>query len=385
MHLGLDLLFWHSRAGGMARYAAGLIPALREAEPDLRLTAYVSLEMPDELPELLGPQVRYVRYPVTVTHGPPWNAASHVWAHWGQLAWHASRSGVDVVHGPANFTPLWAGGVARVVTVHDLIWLRDRGASMGPRSTVAMCATALPSAWLADRVITPSQTAKDDVCAALRIDPARVDAVLHGIGPPSGIEPEPEPLLRERYGLDGVPVVLCVAQKRSHKNLDGLVRALAQAADERAVLVLPGEPTAYEQRLRELARELGVERRVRFPDWVSEAELEGLYALADVFCLPSREEGFGLPILEAMRRGTPVACSDRSAMPEVAGGAAELFDPDDPGAIATALDRLLGSARRRAELRSLGRERCAQLTWDESARRTLASYRRAIAGRGERG
>lgn len=365
----------------MARYTRELIPAMRALEPDLRLTAYVSAEMPEDLPQLLGCGVHVVRYPVTVTHGPSWNAASHVWAHWAQLAWHASRTGVDVVHGPANFAPLWARGVARVVTLHDLIWLRDRGASMGLRSTIAMCATALPSAWLADRLITPSQTAKDDVCATLRIAPGRVDAVHHGIAPRSDVVPEPEPRLRERYGLGAAPVVLCVAQKRAHKNLDALIHALALAADERTMLVLPGEPTEYEQRLRALAREVGVDERVRFPDWVGEEELEGLYELADVFCLPSREEGFGLPILEAMRRGTPVACSDRSALPEVAGDAAELFDPDDPAAIAAALDRLLGSTEYRRELGSRGRARCAQFTWERCARQTLDSYRRAVARR----
>jgi glycosyltransferase involved in cell wall biosynthesis len=381
MHLGLDLLFWHSRAGGMARYTRELIPAMRRVQPDLRLTAYVSSELPEDVPALLGDDVHYVRFPVTVTHGPPWNAASHIWAHWAQLAWHAARTGVDVVHGPANLAPLWAGGVARVVTLHDLIWLRDRGASMGLRSTLAMCATALPSARMADRLITPSQTAKRDVCETLRIDPQRVDAILHGIAAAQEVDAAPEALLRERFGLGDAPVVLCVAQKRAHKNLDGLVRALALLADERAVLVLPGEPTAYEGRLRELAAQLGVGARVRFPDWLSDAEIEGLYALADVCCLPSREEGFGLPILEAMRRCTPVACSDRSAMPEAAGGAAELFDPDDPAAIANALDRLLGSPQRRRELVARGLERCAVLTWERSARLTLDSYGRAIERR----
>jgi len=381
LHVGLDLLFWHPRAGGMGRYARELVIAMRALEPDLRLTAYVSSEMPDDGPEALGDGVHVVRYPVTVTHGPPWNAASHVWAHWAQLAWHASRSGVDVVHGLANLAPLWARGVARVVTLHDLIWLRDGGASMGVRSTIAMCATALPSAWCADRLITPSQTAKEDVCATLRIDPRRVDAVHHGIAARPQVVPASQSLLRERYGLGAAPVVLCVAQKRAHKNLDGLVRALALVADERAMLVLIGEPTEYEQQLRALARELGIQQRVRFPAWISEEELEGLYGLAAVFCLPSRAEGFGLPILEAMRRGAPVACSDRSALPEVAGDAAELFDPDDPAAIAAALDRLLGSVEYRRELCERGRARCAQFTWQRSACQTLESYRRAIAAR----
>ena len=381
LHVGLDLLFWHPRAGGMARYARELTIAMRALEPDLRVTAYVSSEMPEDGPQALGDGVHVVRYPVTVTHGPPWSAVSHVWAHWGQLAWHAARNGVDVVHGPANFTPLWAGRVARVVTLHDLIWLRDRGASMGMRSTIAMQLTALPSAWRADRVLTGAQVAKDDICATLRIDPARVDVVPHGIANRPPAEPEPEALLRERFDLADAPVVLCVAQKRAHKNLDKLIRALALLGDRRTMLVLPGEPTDHERELLALADELGVADRVRIPGWLTDGEIEGLYALADVFALPSREEGFGLPILEAMRRGTPVACSDRSTLPEVAGDAAELFDPDDTAAVTAALDFLLRSPQRREELRARGLVRCEQFTWERSARLTLASYRRAIAER----
>ena len=382
LHVGFDLLFWHPRAGGMARYARELIVALRALRPDLRVTAYVSSEFPADGPSALGDGVHIVRYPVTVTHGPPWNAATHLWAHWARLAHHAARSGIDVVHGPANLIPLWAGPrVARVVTLHDLIWLRDRGASMGWRSTLAMQTTALPSAWLADRVLTGAQVAKDDICATLRIDPDRVDIVHHGIASRAPAAPEPEALLRERFGLGDAPVVLCVAQKRAHKNLDQLVRALALLADGRTMLVLPGEPTEHERELVQLARELGIADRVRMLGWLSDGEIEGLYALADVFALPSREEGFGLPILEAMRRSTPVACSDCSTLPEVAAGAAELFDPRDPAAIGAALDRLLSSQTRRSELVTLGLERCAQLTWERSARLTLDSYRRAIETR----
>lgn len=385
LHVGFDLLFWHERAGGMARYARELIAALRALRPDLRITAYVSSELPADAPAALGDGVHIVRYPVTVSHGPPWNAAHHLWAHWGQLAWHAARTGVDVVHGPANFAPLWAGRrVARVVTLHDLIWLRDAGASLGRRSTLAMQVTALPSAWIADRVLTGAQVAKDDICATLHIDPARVDVVHHGIASRPPAVPEPEALLRERFGLGDAPVVLCVAQKRAHKNLDKLIRALALLADQRTMLVLPGEPTPHERDLLALAAELSVKERVRIPGWLRDAEIEGLYALAAVFALPSREEGFGLPILEAMRRCTPVACSDCSTLPEVAGGAAELFDAGDPLSIAAAVDRLLGSEQRRRELIALGLERCAQLTWERSARLTLDSYRRAIETRRKR-
>ena len=100
-----------------------------------------------------------------------------------------------------------------------------------------------------------------------------------------------------------------------------------------AVLVLPGARTPHELELRHLAAELGIEDRVRFPEWLDQAELEGLYRMAACFCLPSLEEGFGLPVLEAMARGVPVCCSDASSLPEVVGTAGLLFDPREVSSI----------------------------------------------------
>jgi glycosyltransferase involved in cell wall biosynthesis len=144
------------------------------------------------------------------------------------------------------------------------------------------------------------------------------------------------------------------------------------------VLVLPGYRTEHERELRERARMLGIDRDIRFPGWVSAAELEGLWVLADVFVFPSLYEGFGLPVLEAMARGVPVACSNTSSLPEVAGDAALLFDPHDESAIADAVRRLLGDPDEAGRLRAHGRQRARLFTWNRTARLTLDSYARAL-------
>jgi glycosyltransferase involved in cell wall biosynthesis len=146
-------------------------------------------------------------------------------------------------------------------------------------------------------------------------------------------------------------------------------------------LVLPGAPSPYEVRLRELAAELGIDDRVHLPGWLDDADLDGLYRLASCVALPSRLEGFGLPVLEAMARGVPVACSDRTALPEVAGDAALLFDPDDLEAVTDAVARLLRDVPLREELVARGLARARQFTWDATAAATLESYRRAVAER----
>jgi glycosyltransferase involved in cell wall biosynthesis len=124
---------------------------------------------------------------------------------------------------------------------------------------------------------------------------------------------------------------------------------------------------------------VGVTGDVVWPAWLSAAELEGLYALATLVVFPSLYEGFGLPVLEAMARGVPVATSNRASLPEVAGDAALLFDPEDVDAIRAAIERLLGDAGERERLRAVGYERARAFTWERTAELTVAVYERALS------
>jgi alpha-1,3-rhamnosyl/mannosyltransferase len=142
---------------------------------------------------------------------------------------------------------------------------------------------------------------------------------------------------------------------------------------------MPGYPTAYERELRKRLRKARVADRVRILGWVDDATLDGLYRAADCFVFPSLAEGFGLPVLEAMLRGTPVACSNATSLPEVAGDAALLFDPLDVEAIAVAVRRILEDNALADRLRRAGLDRAKRFTWKETARRTLESYRKALA------
>jgi glycosyltransferase involved in cell wall biosynthesis len=117
---------------------------------------------------------------------------------------------------------------------------------------------------------------------------------------------------------------------------------------------------------------------VVFPGWINASDLEGLYQSATCFVLPSLREGFGLPVLEAMRRGVPVACSRASAVPDVAGDAAVFFDPESPAAIAEALTAILRDGSLAAELAAKGRKRAGMFTWRRTADGTLASFERAL-------
>jgi glycosyltransferase involved in cell wall biosynthesis len=145
------------------------------------------------------------------------------------------------------------------------------------------------------------------------------------------------------------------------------------------VLVLPGFSTPHEQDLRALAQDLGVAQRLRLPDWLSESALAGLYALSSAFVLPSLVEGFGLPVLEAMLRDVPVACSNTSSLPEVAGDAALLFDPERQEEVTGAIRRLLDDRALAQRLVERGRLRAEEFTWKHTGAASLNGYRRALA------
>jgi glycosyltransferase involved in cell wall biosynthesis len=376
--VGLNLLYLVEGSAGAGRYGLELLGALRRVEPDTPVTAFVGRDASERLFEQpWSNEIDWAHLPVRVTN------RSHLLAQMVALPVIAARRSLDVLHSPANIGPPASGRVARVVTLLDLIWLHRREEWDATLAGRAMARLSRSSARRADRVIAISEAARDDFVANLGLEPARVDVTPLGVKPPREVTAEPEPELRRRLDLGEASVVLCVAQKRPYKNLASLIRA-ASDLDERPIVVLAGAPSAHEEELRVLARELAVDDRVRFLGWVSESELEGLYRLASCFVLPSLIEGFGLPVLEAMARGVPVACSDNSAMAEVAGEAALLFDPDDQQAVTKSIRRLLTDRGLANSLVERGRERVRLFTWERTAEATLASYRRAVAGKGAR-
>jgi glycosyltransferase involved in cell wall biosynthesis len=289
----------------------------------------------------------------------------------------AAREGVNLVHSLASTAPGW-GRFRRVVTVHDLIYARFPEAHAGIRD-LGMRVLVPLAVRRSDRVIVDSQNTRRDVIELLGTPPARVDVVPLGLGAVRRAETLPAPEVRSRFALGERRVVLSLSAKRPHKNLAALIGALARIpGDRRPLLVLPGYPTWHETELRERAERGGVGDDVRLLGWVSGPELEGLWAIADAFAFPSLYEGFGLPVLEAMARGVPVACSNAASLPEVAGDAALLFDPHDEATIAAAIDRLLCDAAMAEQLRRAGSARVAEFSWERTARLTLDSYARAL-------
>jgi glycosyltransferase involved in cell wall biosynthesis len=265
-----------------------------------------------------------------------------------------------------------------VVTVHDLIYARFPEAHSGLRDK-GMRLLVPAAVRRSERVIADSDSTRRDLVELLGVAAARIDVVPLGLGAVKRERPLGEQETRARFRLDSRHVVLSLAAKRPHKNLAALIDALATIPPERRpLLLLPGYATWHERELRERAASAGVAEDVRFLGWVSGEEIEGLWALTDAFVFPSLYEGFGLPVLEAMARGVPVACSNASSLPEVAGDAALMFDPHDHMAIAEAIERLLADQALVEMLRTKGFEQARLFTWERTARLTLESYARAF-------
>jgi glycosyltransferase involved in cell wall biosynthesis len=375
VHVGLNLVFLvPGETGGMEVAARELIPALIEQAPaGTRFTAFVNREAAAADDGPWGELLPAVTVPVNARDRIQWVLGEQL-----LLPRLGAKAGVDVMHSLASTAPL-RGRFRRVVTVHDLIYKRFPDAHAGLR-TRGMAVLVPAAARRSDRVIADSQSTRQDLLSIRGLDAGRIDVVPLGLGAVRHAQPLDESELRSRLRLGQRPVLLSLSAKRPHKNLLALIGALAAIpVPERPVLVLPGYRTEHEAQLRARAEQLGLAEEVRFPDWLAAEELEGLWAIARAFVFPSLYEGFGLPVLEAMARGVPVACSNASSLPEVAGDAALMFDPTSEPAIAQALQRLLSDPALAESLRAAGLERVKQFTWERTARLTLESYERATA------
>jgi glycosyltransferase involved in cell wall biosynthesis len=373
--VGINALFLEPHMGGLETYVRALVPELARLAPEIRFSVFCSPGGRDHLlEEGWDDRVELVTHPLLGRRGL--KAVSELTV----LGAIASRR-VDLLHSVALTAPLRTRAV-NVVTLADVTWIV--APDPGEAGTVRVWRTVVPPvARRADRLIALSQAGVEHIVEHLRVPRERIDMVPLAAGLDDTVEPAAAGELRARLRLGAGPVILTVAAKKVHKNLERLVRAMPAvvARHPDAMLVLPGKPTPHERDLRALVDELGLQGNVTFLGYVDAPDLEGLYALAACFVFASINEGFGIPILEAMRRGVPVACARASALPEVAGDAARYFDPYSVADIAAALLELIEDRTLAARLVARGRERESAFTWEATARGTLASYARAWTAR----
>ena len=271
----------------------------------------------------------------------------------------------DVFHGLNQRLP-HARMRCAVTTFHDLFVLT--GEYSTPEFRRRFAEQARDAAARSDRIIAVSQFTARQAIEVLGVDPGKVRVVHHGVRAAGGTA-----VAREK-------VILHVGAMQHRKNIARLVDAF-ERVDGDWQLVLVGS-AGYGAA--EIAARIGASRsreRIRVLGYVSRAELANWYARAMIFAFPSLDEGFGMPVLEAMAAGTPVIASNRAAVPEVAGDAAWLVDAEDTEELAGAMVALTRDPERRAELSRRGLERAAKFTWAEAVEKTWQVYRELAGSR----
>jgi glycosyltransferase involved in cell wall biosynthesis len=259
--------------------------------------------------------------------------------------------------------------VPQVVTVHDVAWLRVQSHAR-PYARAYFGRFALDRYRSARRIFVDSRFSRDELLELARVDPARVVVAYPGVAA------DVMSVIRARD--DAAPFVLAVGTVEPRKNLELLVRALAALPQLR--LVSAGPPTAYAERCRALAAELGVAARFELRGYVARGELLTLYASALAAAVPSTYEGFGYGAAQALCAGVPLLCSNAASLPEVAGTGVPLLEPANLGAWVEALSAALGDrdgAEDRA--RALRADACARFGWRATAEVVARTYRDAIS------
>lgn len=290
------------------------------------------------------------------------------------------RERQDLVHIPHYVVPQLIPRPI-VVTVHDIIQLFYPPRRRTLQATLYLRFMMRSALRRSRRVITVSRTSRRDLINLFGADPDRVDVVPNGVDERLAERPPEQQLddVKQRYDLRP-PLVLVVANDKPHKNLDVVLRSFHLACRTKSLpgqLVLVGG-VGGDHPLTRRARALGLDGRVRGLGRVSQSDLHALYHLSAVLLHPARYEGFGLPVLEAMRCGLPVVTSNVGAMRDLGEGAARLVNPLDVAEVAGALERVLVDDPLRRRMIEAGRRRAEALTWERAVEGTLESYRKAL-------
>ena len=286
----------------------------------------------------------------------------------------------NVLHIPGFDAPRWKPCPV-VLTVHDLIGMLFPQ-NLPPVSRFYWSKWLPFSVRFADHVIADSAHTRDDIVRLLHIPPERITVIPLAAGPQyHPIESQTAlKKTRQKYHLPD-RFILFVSTLEPRKGIDTLLAALAQIAPHtKAALVITGKPGWYTERIFEQVEQLQLQSQVYFTGYVPDEDLPMLYSCATLLAFPSRYEGFGLTVLEAMACGTPVVCSNASSLPEVAGDAALLVPPDHPTALAQAIQQVVESDILRLQMRERGLQQAARFSWEQTAHQTLAVYDRLAAG-----
>jgi glycosyltransferase involved in cell wall biosynthesis len=360
----------------LGRYVDGLLIALCRAGADL---AVACQRADEERYGRLVPDARVVAGPTAIAHRP----ARLAWEQTG-LPLVVQQVGADVLHVPHYTMPLHPG-VPTVVTIHDLTFFTEPDAH-SPVSATFYKSAIRTSVRRATRLLVPSKATRDELVRVLGADPTRIDVAYHGVDHSLFHQPSPEQRqqVSDRLGLHGRPYVAYLGGLEPRKNVPALIAGWAAAVSDLPdppALVLAGG-SGWSEEVDEAVASVPAHLRLVRPGYLRFSDLPGYLGGALVVAYPSRGEGFGLPVLEAMACASPVLTTHRTSLPEVGGDAVAYTEPDATS-IQAGLRALIDDPVRREALATAGHARALEFSWAASAEAHLASYLRAAGQRDE--
>ena len=375
MHVALNAWFWNRPDTGSGQYVRRLVGAFESVAPDLKIT-------------LIAPEDQETVPPSDRVHVKtiPLRGSGHLAKfrfEQNGFPQAAAEVGADLAHVPYWGSPL-NSPIPIVVTVHDLIPLllpEYRGGVLARLYTGMVAAAARGAA----AVITDSRASGLDIAEHLHIDPDNIFPIHLAAG--EDFHPRDGSLvdmaIRKKYDLPPGEFLLYLGGYDVRKNVDGLLRAFNYVRKGYDIpMVLAGRPPTSQSRrftdVHALIEAYEMADSVHVIGEVDDDDLPAMYRLAKTFVFPSRYEGFGLPVLEAMSCGTPVVTSDTSSLPEIVEDAAFAIDPDDARHIAGAIISTLTQPQHADNLRQKGLERAKEFSWERTAAETVAVYRKAL-------
>ncbi len=379
MHVAINAAFWNQPNTGSGQYTRQLVYQLNRLVSDLTITLIYPQVAGEPEPEAVPPSV-----PVKLVPVRPGNLGKVWFEQW--LFPRACREvGATVAH-----VPYWGGPlqspVPLVITVHDLTTLLVPEYRRPFRNRLYN-ALVSASARGASRIITDSEASKQDIITHLHIPVEKIERIYLAAG--AQFSPQDSGLVEmavlRKYDLPDF-YVLYLGGYELHKNVTTLLLAwtyVGQALGEDYPLVLagrkPAQASANYPDYDGYIKQLGIEEYVRWIGYVAEEDKPVLYRNAETFVFPSRQEGFGLGVLEAMASGTPVVTTTASSLPEVLGEAGFAVDPDDARGMAGAIISTVIQDNLRAELRQKGEQQAANFSWEKTATETLLVYDAAVS------
>lgn len=377
--IGIDARFYGPLGKGLGRYVQEVVDGVIKTDERNHYVIFLCAENFNDF-KITGERVKKV-----LTTARWYSLSEQI-----LMPYYIWREKLDLVHFPHFNVPIFCP-VKFIVTIHDLILTKfptTRATTWGPIMYKLKNLGYKITIWLAvkraKKIIAVSRFTKNDIVENFKINPDKVAVTYEGIADFNKDKKENNNNDKETllgYNISS-PYLLYVGNAYPHKNLDGLIKALHKIKEKipQIKLVLVGKEDYFYDQIKKGAADLGLWKNnnpdspVIFPGYIPDADLKIIYRNAIAYVFPSFYEGFGLPPLEAMADGCPVASSNKASMPEILGEAASYFNPEDEDEMVVAIVRVALDERLREELRRQGYQQIKKFNWSDCAKKTLAIY-----------